>query len=273
MSYSLSIDDHPYQTDDPVPTGRQLLQLANRVPVEEHQIFFFGPGQQLEDIDLEETIDLRQPGREHFITFQTDRTFNFELDGQRQPWGNGSISEATLRRLAGVGDEYRVWLERRDEEDLLLDRGQTVSLESRGVERFYTGRQDTNAGRAALLPQMDQRYLGDQGLDPEPVNEGDQKGIVFRAFRLPEGKFDHDQTDVLIVLPSSYPDVAPDMFFCYPWIKLAGAASWPKKADQTLQFAGRGWQRWSRHNNDWRAGVDGIHTMLRRIDAALRDAS
>lgn len=273
MGYALTIDDNRFQTDDPVLTGRQLLQLVGLAPPEEHKVFFFGPGRQLEDIDLEETVDLREPGREHFITFRTDRTFDFELDGQKQPWGNEAISERILRWLSGVGDDYRVWQERRNEEDLLLEPGQRVSLETRGVERFYTGREDTNAGRAAMLPQMDQRYLGDRDMDPEPVTDGDKKGIVFPGFELPTGKFDHDLTDILIVLPASYPDAAPDMFFCFPWIKISGADGWPKAADQTFQFAGRGWQRWSRHNNEWRAGTDGIHTMLRRVNAALRDAS
>jgi len=273
MGYALTIDDNRFQSDDPILTGRQLLQLAGLVPVEEHKVFFFGPGRQLEDIDLEETIDLREPGREHFISFRTDRTFDLELDGQKQPWGNDVISETVLRRLAGVGAEYRVWMERRDAEDLLLEPGQRVSLEGRGVERFYTGREDTNAGRAAMLPQMDQRYIGDRGLAPESVNDGDKKAVVFRNFELPLGKFDHEHTDILIVLPASYPDAAPDMFFCFPWVKIRGTDGWPKAADQAFQFAGRGWQRWSRHNNDWRAGTDGIHTMLQRVKAALRDAS
>ena len=273
MGYALTIDDRRFNSDDPVLTGRQLLELADRTPTEEHLVMFFGPARQLEDVDLEETIDLREPGLEHFITFRSDRSFNFELDGRRQPWGAEEIAEGTLRRLAGVGDDYRVWLERRDQEDLLLDRGQSVPLNTKGVERFYTGREDTTAGRCHVLPKMDQRYLENHELDPEVVTNGDQTGLAFCSFQLPAGKFDHGAADVLIVLPSSYPDTAPDMFFCFPWIKIADTQSWPKNADQKFDFAGRGWQRWSRHNNDWRPGVDGIHTMLQRVNAALRDAS
>jgi hypothetical protein len=49
--------------------------------------------------------------------------------------------------------------------------------------------------------------------------------------------------------------------------------AFPKAADQPFAFEGRNWQRWSRHQDQWRPGVDGIWTMLRRIDAALEAAA
>jgi len=138
MGYSLTIDDNTFRSDDPVLTGRQLLELAARTPVEEHVVLELGERRQLEDIDLEESVDLREPGRERFVTFRSDRLFNFVLDGQRQPWGSDSISELVLRRLAGIGDNGHVWLERSDEPDLRLSRGQEVPLDPAGVETFYT---------------------------------------------------------------------------------------------------------------------------------------
>jgi hypothetical protein len=140
MGYALTIDDQTHETEDPILTGRQLLELAGRTPVEEHLVLEFGDRRQLEDIDLEESVDLREPGRERFVTFRSDRFFNFELDGQRQPWGADSISESTLRRIVGIDDTGSVWLERRDEEDLRLQPGQQVSLNGECVERFYTVR-------------------------------------------------------------------------------------------------------------------------------------
>lgn len=269
--YKLEIDDRPFQSPDPALTGRQLLTLAGKHPVEEHLVHFLGSDRQLEDIDLEETVDLRMPGRETFITFRGDRNFNFELDGRRQPWGNDTISEKNLKWLAGVGDGYRVWQERRAQEDLQLAPGQIVSLEPKGVERFYTGKEDTNAGRRCIvLPEPDQRFVDDHSMAVEAATDGDRKGVVFKDFNT-LARFDHDKTDILLVLPGGYPDACPDMFYCFPWIKLRGAAGWPERADVAFDFAGRRWQQWSRHNSEWRAGVDGIHTMIRRITAALRD--
>jgi len=269
--HKLEIDGDPFQSADPVVTGRQILILAGKHPVEEYLVFFLGPDRQLEDIDLEETVDLRQPGREIFIIFHSDRSFNFELDGRRQPWGSDSISETKLRWLAGVPEGYRVWQERRAQEDLLLTPGQVVSLEPKGVERFYTGKEDTNAGeRCLVLPESDQRFVDDHNMVVEALADGDKKGVVFKGFNT-GGRFDHATTDVLLILPAGYPDACPDMFYCDPWIKLQGSSAWPEKADNALNFGGRQWQQWSRHNSEWRAGVDGIQTMIRRISAAMRD--
>lgn len=44
MTYSLVIDDHPFKTEDPILTGRQLLELADRIPIEEHLVMFLGSG-------------------------------------------------------------------------------------------------------------------------------------------------------------------------------------------------------------------------------------
>ena len=135
--------------DDPQPTGRQLLALAGHRDPREHRVMVLGSDHQLEDIDLEETVDVRESGKAQFVLFpNSDRSFNFILDTQRQPWGAEDISETMLRTLAGVNEEFRVWLEARapGKEDELLKRGQVVTLAGEGVERFFTGKEDTSAG-------------------------------------------------------------------------------------------------------------------------------
>jgi len=124
----------------------------------------------------------------------------------------------------------------------------------------------------SFLPLKDQGYLNSRGLAPEFIECGGQKAVIFRGYQLPVGKFDVASTDVLVILPQGYPDSAPDMFFTFPWIRLASTGTWPTAADNTVQFANVGWQRWSRHNNEWRLGKDGIWTMLKRIEHALETA-
>jgi hypothetical protein len=174
MVYELVIDNRPFESDDRVLTGRQLMELAGRTPVEEHIVLHFGERRQLEDIDLEETIDLQDPGRERFLTFRRDRLFNFELDGQRQPWGADSISESVLRRISGIGEGRRVWLERRDEEDLLLGPDQVISLDAQGVERFYTERTITIIvnGRKKTVEQSRLRFRELLAIAFDPVPDG-----------------------------------------------------------------------------------------------------
>lgn len=125
----------------------------------------------------------------------------------------------------------------------------------------------------AILPMKCRNYLQDRRLVFEEHDDKGQKGIVLRQFALPVGRFDAPLADILILLPGAYPDVAPDMFYAMPWLRLAGTNRYPRAADQAVSFVGQSWQRWSRHNNAWRPGVDGIWSMLKRIETALVEAA
>ena len=125
----------------------------------------------------------------------------------------------------------------------------------------------------SFLPPADLAYLTSKGIVFEEVEEGIKKGVVLKARRLPGGRFDAEQADILVLLPKGYPDVAPDMFHLLPWVKLKNTNAYPRKADHSETFAGKQWQRWSRHNTEWRPGIDGIWTMLKRIETALAEAA
>ena len=125
----------------------------------------------------------------------------------------------------------------------------------------------------AVLPSKCRRYLTERGIAFEEVEHGGAKAVILRAFALPPGRFDAPAADILILLPAGYPDNPPDMFHAMPWLRLVSPNRYPKAADQSVSFAGQSWQRWSRHNNAWRVGVDGIWTMLKRIETALKEAA
>jgi len=125
----------------------------------------------------------------------------------------------------------------------------------------------------SFLPSADAAHLLSKGIAYKEVEQGGQKGIVLMAYNLPAGRFDAGKADILILLPTGYPDVSPDMFYLLPWVRLLAANSYPKAADQAFSFAGQNWQRWSRHNTEWRPNIDGIWTMLKRIETALQVAA
>jgi hypothetical protein len=124
-----------------------------------------------------------------------------------------------------------------------------------------------------FLPAVDVAYLETKGIVYDEVVEGAQKAVILKSYGLPAARFDACKADILILLPPGYPDVAPDMFYLLPWVRLAVVNRYPKAADQPFAFRGQSWQRWSRHNTEWRPGVDGISTMIKRIDAALSAAA
>jgi hypothetical protein len=126
---------------------------------------------------------------------------------------------------------------------------------------------------ATFLPSACRRYIEERGLAfREALEPNGQRGLVLGPLSLPAGKFTACEAEVLILLPAGYPDTPPDMFYTDPWLKLLPDNKDPNAASVALQFEGKAWQRWSRHNSAWRPGKDGIWTMLKRIETAIAEA-
>lgn len=141
------LEFRPFVIEDPVPTGRQILDLVNARPPEEHLVFQVLVNGLLEELRPDETTDLRAKGLERFIIFRNDRSFRFEIDGRIFEWGSVLISGMTLKILANVDPRtYRVWLEVRGAEDRPIGDTETIDLSNAGVERFFTGIVQTTEG-------------------------------------------------------------------------------------------------------------------------------
>lgn len=274
-AFDIKIDGNPFTFNDPIVTGAQILQKARLFPADDHLLFQELNDGQLEEIRPDESVDLRDHGREQFITFKSDRSFRFVLDGRKFEWGLPFITGLQLKRLAGVDpNSYGAWLSQRVGDDRLIGNKEKVDLQGDGTERFFTGIDTTTEGAGAIvLPPEDREYLQTQDIAFEEVVEGTTRAIVVKGWSLPPARFDAGTADILILLPPAYPDCAPDMFYLTPWVRLAANQRYPNAADQPHAFAGKTWQRWSRHNNAWRPGIDGIWTMLRRIERALEVAA
>lgn len=66
----------------------------------------------LEELNLEETTDLRDAKVERFLIFNSASSYRFDIDGKRLEWGHKVISGRVLKRLAGVDPaRFGVWLE------------------------------------------------------------------------------------------------------------------------------------------------------------------
>lgn len=273
--FRVRIDDERYRIDDQKPTGRQLLGLARKKPVDEHLIFLLLRGGGFEEIRLDETVDLTRPGAERFITFESAASYRFEIDGERIEWGTKLITGLKLKEIAGVDPvTYALWREVRGGEDIPIPNDQLVDLSEEGLERFFTVIEQTTAGDVTCdgaLPRRDNSYLMTGGFEFTEVVDKGQTGIVLKNYVLPPDRFDSEKADILILMPSGYPDAPPDMFYCDPWLRLKAGGAYPKCADCAHAFAGISWQRWSRHNSQWRVGKDGIWTMIKRVDHALQE--
>ncbi len=127
-----------YATNDPVPTGRQLLAATGRTPPEEFSLFAILPGGDFEDVRPDETFDLRAKGVEKFVAFKGDRTFRLTLDGHAVSWGVQHMPGSVLYSLANVGADTAVFLDVRGGRDRLIEPDTVVDLAEAGVERFVT---------------------------------------------------------------------------------------------------------------------------------------
>ncbi|MBA4340089.1 MAG: hypothetical protein C0421_14755 [Hyphomonas sp.] len=273
--FKIRIDDRSYNVDDPKLTGSLLLRLSGKRPIDEYLVFLKLANGGFEEIRLDETVDLTQPGVERFMTFESSASYRLVIDGERIEWGAQLITGLKLKQIAGVDpDKYALWREVRGSEDIELANEDIIDLSEPGLERFFTVIAQTTAGDAGpALPQGDQRYLSEQGYRYELAYEAGQTAIILRAVDLPKGRYDVELADILIMLPPGYPDAPPDMFYCLPWLRLVAHGAYPNCADVPLSFQGQTWQRWSRHNNEWRPGKDGIWTMLKRVEHALAEAA
>lgn len=125
-----------------------------------------------------------------------------------------------------------------------------------------------------FLPEFDRDYLQSKDYEFREIEIGQKKGLIITDYPLPERKYNVETSDLLILFKPGYPDIPLDMWYFNPAILLVPNNKQPSKADHTITFDGRIWQRWSRHfpKSEWRSGRDGIHTFLKRIDNALQIA-
>lgn len=118
----------------------------------------------------------------------------------------------------------------------------------------------------AVLREQDQTYLDSLGLTHSIDVADGFVNVVITDFPTPG--LDQPHVDLLLRLPFGFPDATPDMFWVSPALTAKGAAI--PGTQQTENYLGRSWQRWSRHiAGQWRPGVDNLETYLAYVRRAL----
>jgi hypothetical protein len=129
----------PIDLYDPVPTGRQIIEAAGGQPPDEFILLEWKKDGDLDEIELDETVDLRAPGTERFIVAKSTVTYRFEIDGRRHEWSEPSITREVLLALAGHDPaQFSVWQEIRNAADKEILSGHPADLSSKELEKFYT---------------------------------------------------------------------------------------------------------------------------------------
>jgi Prokaryotic E2 family E len=120
-----------------------------------------------------------------------------------------------------------------------------------------------------MLPSDDTQYLASKGYEYTCAPGGSGHLLVIKDYPLPP-RFSLTVTDLMIDIPSGYPDAGLDMFWVCPEIRVAATGAFPPNADQfEAKLSGLSWQRFSRHGYPWRPGSDSLAAYLTWIRRSL----
>lgn len=89
--------------------------------------------------------------------------------------------------------------------------------------------------------------------------------LVYRGFRIPS-EYRPDRIDLLIKLPPTFPEAAPDMFWVSPAVVIATTGGSPRGTGN-VTLLNQSWQQFSWHLKPgaWRPGVSDVRDFLRCI--------
>lgn len=158
--YKIQIDKQPYDVQEPTITGRALLELAGKTPIEQFALYLKVQGGQPQRVQLTDVIDLRLPGKEKFLTLPLDQTEGlgtrreFALPADDMQWLNATGPQYELVAEGGV---LRVVLY-----DFPVPAGYNLSKVAVNV-RIDSGYPDTQIDMAYFFPPL-------QRLDGRAIN-------------------------------------------------------------------------------------------------------
>lgn len=125
-----------FPATDQTPAGLQLARMASFSADDHVYVLQLRNDGELEDVRNVESVRLTDGNR--FVIAENDRSFRLAVDGDPFDWAMRFITEATLRKLRGIGDDKVILLEKVDEPDQMLEDDDLIDLNESGVERFKT---------------------------------------------------------------------------------------------------------------------------------------
>lgn len=121
-----------------------------------------------------------------------------------------------------------------------------------------------------MLTADDHRFLAGLGVEYTATEEGGWTVLSVHDWPLPPG-YRPAAADLMVRVAPGYPDMPLDMWYFSPDVSRTDGQPVPN-TEVHETFAGRQWQRWSRHLDpgQWTAGVDGLESYFARIRADMR---
>ena len=150
--YKVQIDKDFLEAPVSRMTGRELLELAGKKPAEGYAIYLKVKGGQPQRIDLDQKIDLSQPGVERFVTLPLDQTEGF--DGRR----HFALPQEDLEWLNNTQDRFELVAEGGDLRVVLYGFRVPHGYRQHQVDvnvRIEPGYPDTQIDMVYVLPALE----------------------------------------------------------------------------------------------------------------------
>lgn len=168
--YKIQIDKQHYDVQEPTITGRALLELAGKTPIEQFALYLKVHGGQPQRLQLNDVIDLRNPGTEKFLTLPLDQT---EGLGTRQEF---ALPADDMQWLNAKGLQYELVVEGGVLRVVLYDfpvlAGYNLSKVAVNV-RIESGYPDTQIDMAYFFPAL--QRLDGRSIDATSTDAFDGK--------------------------------------------------------------------------------------------------
>lgn len=188
-----------------------------------------------------------------------EREIHVFIDKKKYGLDNPVQTGAGLKNLAGIPLSDALFLQQ-PHEDLVIANDVTVTLKNG----------DHLHSQPAADYGFDPIMLAEAGLASDRTRLLAQPAgwsfLVVSDYELPAG-FHPARVQLLIKLPPTFPDAAPDMFWVHPAVK-APNGSLPRSTS-TEVLLGRDWQRFSWHlkAGAWKPGISTLRDYLRCVVA------
>ena len=224
------------------------------------------------EADRERLEDEREDREDHR---RRPKHFEIFIDKDRYEVDENELTGLQLRALPSptVGQDRDLWEEIPGPgDDVKVQDDQVVKIHS-GLRFFTTPRHVTPGSIDTPLPIADKSYLASKGHEHEVAFDGGMVCVVVKNYPLPAG-LSADRADLLVRLPSSWPDGQPDMFWIDPAVRRTSDGLEPPAAASRESYLGRTWQRFSRHLGPgaWRPS-DNLETWLTVVRQELTKAA
>lgn len=167
-----------------------------------------------------------------------------------------------LKALAGIVSADVLFLQRPGDDEVVANDGQ-VTLKN--GDHLHS-QPPADYGAPAAMDLGAELGVGRATVHPGPDS---WSFVVLSDFRLPAG-YEPSLVRLLIKLPPTFPDAAPDMFWVSPSVRTSGGAL--PRATSAERLLGEDWQRFSWHlaADAWKPGVSTLRDFLRCVAARFQ---